>query len=143
MTCGQRKPENQWTGDEIKAANLDQRLKSHCDFQDSPDDEEDIKSSHEYQNDLEKEYQAITLLAKSKRFFKKEIETLSLDDLFNKLKAYESEVMGTSSSTLNSHNVDFLSSSSTNSTTRAFNTAQGVDTASTQGAADISTTVEN
>ncbi|GJW68739.1 hypothetical protein Tco_0123163 [Tanacetum coccineum] len=28
MTIGQRKPENQWTGDERKAANLDQRLKS-------------------------------------------------------------------------------------------------------------------
>nr|GEX04792.1 hypothetical protein [Tanacetum cinerariifolium] len=37
-----------------------------------------------------------------------EIETLSLDDLFNNLKAYESEVMGTSSSTINSHNVAFL-----------------------------------
>ncbi|GKD25936.1 retrovirus-related pol polyprotein from transposon TNT 1-94, partial [Tanacetum coccineum] len=28
MTAGQRKPEGQWTGDERKAANLDQRLKS-------------------------------------------------------------------------------------------------------------------
>ncbi|GKC97472.1 hypothetical protein Tco_1167747 [Tanacetum coccineum] len=37
----------------------------------------------------------------------------------------------------------FLSSSSTNSTTRAVNTAQGVNTASTQGAADSLTTVEN
>ncbi|GJR94038.1 hypothetical protein Tco_0266212 [Tanacetum coccineum] len=74
---------------------------------------------------------------------KPEIETLSLDDLFNNLKAYESEVKGTSSSTTNSHNVAFLSSSSTNSATRAVNTAQGVNTASTQGAADSSTTVEN
>ncbi|GKE20770.1 hypothetical protein Tco_1432282 [Tanacetum coccineum] len=52
---------------------------------------------------------------------KPEIETLSLDDLFNNLKAYESEVKGTSSSTTNSHNVAFLSSSSTNSATRAVN----------------------
>ncbi|GKB35371.1 putative ribonuclease H-like domain-containing protein [Tanacetum coccineum] len=74
---------------------------------------------------------------------KPEIETLSLDDLFNNLKAYESEVKGTSSSTTNSHNVAFLSSSSTNSATRAVNTAQGVNTASTQGAVDSSTTVEN
>ncbi|GKC69800.1 ribonuclease H-like domain-containing protein [Tanacetum coccineum] len=50
---------------------------------------------------------------------KPEIETLSLDDLFNNLKAYESVVNGTSSSTTNSHNVAFLSSSSTNSATRA------------------------
>ncbi|GJX95682.1 ribonuclease H-like domain-containing protein, partial [Tanacetum coccineum] len=56
---------------------------------------------------------------------KPEIETLSLDDLFNNLKAYESGVKGTSSSTTNSHNVAFLSSNSTNNATRAVNTAQG------------------
>ncbi|GKG48011.1 hypothetical protein Tco_0509896, partial [Tanacetum coccineum] len=72
---------------------------------------------------------------------KPDIDTLS--DLFNNLKAYESEVKGTSSSTTNSHNVAFLSSSSTNSTTRAVNIAQGVNTASTQCAANSSTTVEN
>ncbi|GJZ47902.1 hypothetical protein Tco_0601734 [Tanacetum coccineum] len=65
------------------------------------------------------------------------------DDLFNNLKAYESEVKGTSSSTTNSHNVAFLSSSSTNSATRSVNTARGVNTASTQGATDSLTTVEN
>ncbi|GJZ56834.1 ribonuclease H-like domain-containing protein [Tanacetum coccineum] len=53
------------------------------------------------------------------------------------------KVKGTSSSTTNSHNVAFLSFSSNNSVTRAVNTAQGVNTASTQGAADSSTTVEN
>nr|GEW70492.1 hypothetical protein [Tanacetum cinerariifolium] len=71
---------------------------------------------------------------------KPEIETLSLDDLFKNLKAYESKVKGTSNSTTNSHNVAFLSSSSTN---RAVNTTQGVNTANTQCAADSSTTVEN
>ncbi|GKF74325.1 hypothetical protein Tco_0220657, partial [Tanacetum coccineum] len=74
---------------------------------------------------------------------KPKIETLSLDDLFNKLKAYESKVKGTSSSTTNSHNVAFLSSSSTNSATRVVNTAKGVNTTSTQGVPDSSTTVEN
>ncbi|GJX49848.1 hypothetical protein Tco_0276693 [Tanacetum coccineum] len=74
---------------------------------------------------------------------KPEIETLSLDDLFNNLKAYELEVKGTSSSTINSYSVAFLSSSSTNSATRAVNTAQCVNTVSTQGAADSSTTIEN
>ncbi|GJZ37741.1 putative ribonuclease H-like domain-containing protein, partial [Tanacetum coccineum] len=53
------------------------------------------------------------------------------------------KVKGTSSSTTNSHNVAFLSSSSTNSATRAVNTTQGVNTAGTQGVADSSTTVEN
>ncbi|GJS96158.1 retrovirus-related pol polyprotein from transposon TNT 1-94 [Tanacetum coccineum] len=38
---------------------------------DSSDDEEDTRSSYEYLNDLEEEYQARALLAKCKRFFKK------------------------------------------------------------------------
>ncbi|GJU14105.1 retrovirus-related pol polyprotein from transposon TNT 1-94 [Tanacetum coccineum] len=41
------------------------------DFQDSLDDEEDTRSSYEYLNNLEEEYQASALLAKSKRFSKK------------------------------------------------------------------------
>ncbi|GJV96612.1 retrovirus-related pol polyprotein from transposon TNT 1-94 [Tanacetum coccineum] len=55
---------------------------------------------------------------------KPEIETLSLDDLFNNLKAYESEVKGTYNLTTNSHNVTFLSTSSTNNASGAVNTAQ-------------------
>ncbi|GKC45497.1 retrovirus-related pol polyprotein from transposon TNT 1-94 [Tanacetum coccineum] len=47
------------------------------DFQDSLDDEEDIRSSHKYLNDLEEEYQARALLAKSKRFFKKGTQRFS------------------------------------------------------------------
>nr|GEU31064.1 putative ribonuclease H-like domain-containing protein [Tanacetum cinerariifolium] len=47
-------------------------LASLFDFQDSPDDEEDTRSSQKYMNDLEEEYQARALLAKSKRFLKKE-----------------------------------------------------------------------
>ncbi|GKB65296.1 retrovirus-related pol polyprotein from transposon TNT 1-94 [Tanacetum coccineum] len=89
IAAGQRKPEGQWTVDERKAANLDQRLKSlimsvllddqmNSDFQDSLGDEEDIRSSHEYLSDLEEEYQARALLAKSKRLFKK--EEVSLDE---------------------------------------------------------------
>ncbi|GKF44562.1 ribonuclease H-like domain-containing protein, partial [Tanacetum coccineum] len=58
---------------------------------------------------------------------KLEIKTLSLDDLFNNLKVYASEVKGISSSTTNSYNVAFLSSTSTNSATRAVNTTQGLD----------------
>ncbi|GJV41451.1 retrovirus-related pol polyprotein from transposon TNT 1-94 [Tanacetum coccineum] len=47
------------------------------DSQDSPDDEEDTRSSQEYMNDLEEEYQARALLAKSKRFFKKGTQRFS------------------------------------------------------------------
>ncbi|GJS86515.1 retrovirus-related pol polyprotein from transposon TNT 1-94 [Tanacetum coccineum] len=47
------------------------------DFQDSLDDEKDTRSSHEYLNDLEEEYQEKALLAKSKRFFKKGTQRFS------------------------------------------------------------------
>ncbi|GJZ18128.1 retrovirus-related pol polyprotein from transposon TNT 1-94 [Tanacetum coccineum] len=47
------------------------------DFHDSPDDEEDTRSSQEYLNNLEEEYQARALLAKSKRFFKKGTQRFS------------------------------------------------------------------
>nr|GEW19844.1 retrovirus-related Pol polyprotein from transposon TNT 1-94 [Tanacetum cinerariifolium] len=149
MAAGQKKPEAQWTPDERKVANLDQRLKSlimfvlpddqmnsiiNCltakstwddlilyhegpsdvkeskvmdpklcyntfkfkegksltqtftrykalmnelDFQDSLDDEEDTRNSHEYLNDLEEEYQVKALLAKYKRFFKKGTQRFS------------------------------------------------------------------
>ncbi|GKA16844.1 ribonuclease H-like domain-containing protein [Tanacetum coccineum] len=99
--------------------------------------QEDI--NQKFLRSLSQEWTMHTIVRRNKP----EIETLSLDDLFNNLKAYESEVKGTSSSTINSHNVAFLSSSSTNSATRAVNTAQGINTSSTQGAADSSTTVEN
>nr|GEU54281.1 putative ribonuclease H-like domain-containing protein [Tanacetum cinerariifolium] len=74
---------------------------------------------------------AKTLMQAIKNRFE-ETETLSLDDLFNNLKAYESVVIRTSSSTTNSYNVAFLFSGSTNNTTREVNTSQGVNTASTQ-----------
>nr|GEV18988.1 hypothetical protein [Tanacetum cinerariifolium] len=47
------------------------------DFQDSPDDEEDTRSSQEYMDDLKEEYQARALLAKSKRLFKKGTQRFS------------------------------------------------------------------
>ncbi|GJW81142.1 hypothetical protein Tco_0145117 [Tanacetum coccineum] len=47
------------------------------DFQDNLDDEEGTRSSYEYLKDLEKEYQARALLAKSKRFFKKGTQRFS------------------------------------------------------------------
>ncbi|GJY53535.1 hypothetical protein Tco_0445199 [Tanacetum coccineum] len=53
-------------------------------FQDSPDDEEDTRSSQEYMNDLELEFHESALLAKSKRFIKrilKDSMVLSKEDL--------------------------------------------------------------
>ncbi|GKC88344.1 putative ribonuclease H-like domain-containing protein, partial [Tanacetum coccineum] len=74
---------------------------------------------------------------------KPEMDTLSLDDLYNNLKIYESEVKGTSSSSTNTQNIAFVSSNSTNSTNGAVNTAHGATTASTQATAVNSTTIDN
>ncbi|GKB46375.1 putative ribonuclease H-like domain-containing protein [Tanacetum coccineum] len=73
---------------------------------------------------------------------KPEIDTLSLNDLYNNMKIYESEVKGTPSSSTNTQNVAFVSSNSTNSINRAVNTAHGVTTASTQATAVNSTTFD-
>ncbi|GJR26719.1 ribonuclease H-like domain-containing protein [Tanacetum coccineum] len=66
---------------------------------------------------------------------KKEIETISLDDLYNNLKIYEPKLTGSSSTSQNLQNVPFVSSNSTNSnssTNEADNIAYGVSTAHTQ-----------
>ncbi|GJW30673.1 hypothetical protein Tco_0047548 [Tanacetum coccineum] len=114
-----------------------QKLISQLEMHSEVISQEDI--NQKFLRSLSQEWTMHTIVWRNKL----EIETLSLDDLFNNLKAYESEVKGTSSSTTNSYNVAFLSSSSTNSANRAVNTAQGVNTASTQGVVDSSTTVEN
>nr|GEV40884.1 ribonuclease H-like domain-containing protein [Tanacetum cinerariifolium] len=69
---------------------------------------------------------------------KLDLDTLSMDDLYNNLKIYESEVKGISSST-NTQNTTFVSSSSNNSNNsngvniaQGVNTANGVNTASSQ-----------
>nr|GEW98431.1 putative ribonuclease H-like domain-containing protein [Tanacetum cinerariifolium] len=58
------------------------------------------------------------------------LETLSMDDLYNNLKINEAEVMGSSSTTQNTQNVSFVSSNNTNSTNKAVNTAHDVSAAS-------------
>nr|GEU55974.1 hypothetical protein [Tanacetum cinerariifolium] len=59
------------------------------DFQDSPNDEEDTRSSYEYLNDLEKEYQARALLSKSKRFFKKGTQRFSSKKATDQTKCHK------------------------------------------------------
>ncbi|GKB01471.1 hypothetical protein Tco_0829515 [Tanacetum coccineum] len=72
-----------------------------------------------------------------------EIDTLSLDDIYNNLKIYEPEVKGTSSSITNTQNVAFVSSNSTSSTNGAVNTTHSATTASTQATIVNSTTIDN
>ncbi|GJX47180.1 retrovirus-related pol polyprotein from transposon TNT 1-94, partial [Tanacetum coccineum] len=74
---------------------------------------------------------------------KPEIDTLSLDDLYNNLKIYEPEVKRTSSSSTNTQNVAFVSLNNTSSTNGEVNIAHGVTTTSTQATAVNSTTIDN
>ncbi|GKD35069.1 hypothetical protein Tco_1250578, partial [Tanacetum coccineum] len=70
---------------------------------------------------------------------KSDLDTLSMDDFYNNLKVYESEIKGQSSSSSNSQNVAFVSLENTSSTNEAVNTAHDVSTASSQGQAPSST----
>ncbi|GJU76847.1 hypothetical protein Tco_1273917 [Tanacetum coccineum] len=73
---------------------------------------------------------------------KSDLNTLSIDDLYNNLKVYESEIKGQTSSSLNSHNVAFVSSDNSSSTNEKVNIAHSVsatnskDQASTASYAD-------
>nr|GEX97323.1 hypothetical protein [Tanacetum cinerariifolium] len=77
---------------------------------------------------------------------KAEIETISLDDLYNNLKIYVSRLTGSLSTSQNPQNVAFVSSNNTNSTSstnEADNTAYGVSTANTQSVIVNSTSVDS
>ncbi|GJU61736.1 hypothetical protein Tco_1243571 [Tanacetum coccineum] len=56
-------------------------------------------------------------------------EYLSMDDLYNNLKIYEAEIMGSSSKNQNTQNVAFVSSNITSSTNEAVKTTHGVSAA--------------
>nr|GEZ70038.1 ribonuclease H-like domain-containing protein [Tanacetum cinerariifolium] len=60
------------------------------------------------------------------------LETLSMDDLYNNLKIYEDEVMGSSSTTQNTQNIAFVSFNNTNSTNKTVNAAHGVSAANSK-----------
>ncbi|GJU88716.1 reverse transcriptase domain-containing protein [Tanacetum coccineum] len=76
---------------------------------------------------------------------KAELETMSIDDLYNNLKVYEPEVKGMSSSSSSTQNMAFVSSSNNNtsSSNEAVNAAHGVTTASTQVNTAYSTNIDN
>nr|GEW68192.1 uncharacterized mitochondrial protein AtMg00810-like [Tanacetum cinerariifolium] len=71
---------------------------------------------------------------------KSDLDTMSMDDLYKTSRLYESKFKGMSSSSSNTQNMAFMSSSNNNTsntngtvnTTQAINTAHGVSTASTQ-----------
>ncbi|GJY54605.1 hypothetical protein Tco_0446269 [Tanacetum coccineum] len=76
---------------------------------------------------------------------KADLDTMSMDDLYNNLKVYEPEVKGMSSSSSSTQNMAFVSSSNNNTsnTNEAVNTAHRVSTASTQVNAANSINIDN
>ncbi|GJU55769.1 hypothetical protein Tco_1229483 [Tanacetum coccineum] len=76
---------NELVNDGIKLS----KLEINTGFINSLNNEEDIRSSHEYLNDLEEEYQARALLAKSKRFFKKGTQRFSSAKATDQTKCYK------------------------------------------------------
>ncbi|GKE47820.1 putative ribonuclease H-like domain-containing protein [Tanacetum coccineum] len=76
---------------------------------------------------------------------KPDLDTMSMNDLYNNLKVYKPEVKGMSSSSSSTQNMTFVSSSNSNnsSTNRAVSTAQAVNTASGVSAANTQVNVAN
>ncbi|GKB62474.1 putative ribonuclease H-like domain-containing protein [Tanacetum coccineum] len=66
---------------------------------------------------------------------KSDLDTLSMDDLYNNMKVYESEIKGQSSSNSNSQNVAFVSFDNSSSTNEIVNTAHSVSAASSKAQA--------
>ncbi|GJU48919.1 ribonuclease H-like domain-containing protein [Tanacetum coccineum] len=63
---------------------------------------------------------------------KSDLDTLSMDDLYNNLKVYESDIKVQTSSSLNSQNVAFVSSDNSNTTNERVNSAHSVFVASSK-----------
>ncbi|GJV13480.1 ribonuclease H-like domain-containing protein [Tanacetum coccineum] len=74
---------------------------------------------------------------------KSDLDTLSIDDLYNNLKVNESEINGKSSPSLNSQNVDFVSSNNSNNTNETVNTAHSVSAASSKDQASTASYVDD
>ncbi|GKA67890.1 ribonuclease H-like domain-containing protein [Tanacetum coccineum] len=81
-----------------------------------------------YDRSLPSAWNNIALIMRNKS----DLDTLSMDDLYNNLKVYESEIKGQTSSSSNSQNVAFVSSDNSSSTNETVNTAHSVSAASSK-----------
>nr|GEZ63680.1 ribonuclease H-like domain-containing protein [Tanacetum cinerariifolium]GFA23371.1 ribonuclease H-like domain-containing protein [Tanacetum cinerariifolium] len=74
---------------------------------------------------------------------KSDLDTLSMDDLYNNLKVYESEIKGQSISSTNSHNVAFVNSDNSSSTNKTVNTTHSVFAVSSKDQASAASCVDD
>ncbi|GJX24550.1 putative ribonuclease H-like domain-containing protein [Tanacetum coccineum] len=88
---------------------------------------------------LSSEWKTHTLIWRNKP----DLETLSMDDLYNNLKIYEAEVIGSSSTSQNIQKVAFVSSNITSSTNEAVKTAHGVSTTNSKANASTLPNVDS
>ncbi|GKB07221.1 hypothetical protein Tco_0835505, partial [Tanacetum coccineum] len=77
---------------------------------------------------LSSEWKTHTLIWRNKP----DLEDLSMDDLYNNLKIYEVEIIGSSSTNQNTQNIAFVSSNITSSTNEAVKTTHGVSAANSK-----------
>ncbi|GJU03303.1 putative ribonuclease H-like domain-containing protein [Tanacetum coccineum] len=121
------------------AKQLVQKLVSQLDLLDEKLSQEDI--NQKLLRSLSPEWNTHAIMWRNKA----DLDTMRMDDLYNNLKVYESDVKGMSSSSSSTQNMAFMSSSNNNtsSTNEAVNTAHRVSTASTQVNATDSTNIDN
>ncbi|GKD38759.1 hypothetical protein Tco_1258966 [Tanacetum coccineum] len=81
----------------------------------------------------------ITLIMRNKS----DLDTLSMDDLYNNLKVYESDIKGKSSSSSKSQNVAFVSSHNSSNTNETVNTAHSVSASSSKDQASTASYVDD
>ncbi|GKB56711.1 hypothetical protein Tco_0912897 [Tanacetum coccineum] len=74
---------------------------------------------------------------------KSDLDTLSMDDLYNNLKAYEDEIKSQSNSSSNPQNVAFVSSDNSSSTNETVNSAHSVSAASSKDQASTASYVDD
>ncbi|GJU69937.1 putative ribonuclease H-like domain-containing protein [Tanacetum coccineum] len=77
---------------------------------------------------LPSEWKTHTLIWRNKS----DLDTMRMDDLYNNLKIYEAEVMGSSNTSQNTQNIAFVSSNITSKTNEAVKTTHGVSAANSK-----------
>nr|GEV76207.1 hypothetical protein [Tanacetum cinerariifolium] len=97
---------------------------SHLEFMDVPIEQDDL--NQKFLTSLAPEWLVYTIVWRNKD----DLDTMSLDDVYNHLKVYEPEVQKRAGS--NSQNMAFISSSNTSSGKSEVSTVEGASTASAQ-----------